>query len=65
MRPFLRFHIWLANRITWVQYPGLERQPPPEYFLNERPMSGKARAWVWFFVFWGLVCLASLIGNLL
>jgi len=65
MRVFFRLHIWLANRITWVQFPGLERQLPPEYFdAPKRRMTGKQRAWMWFFVFWGLVVLASILGNL-
>ena len=67
MRLGYRFQAWLADRITWVQYPGLQRLDTSDHAYFSASLSNskkrKRNAWTAFFVFWGLVVLASILGT--
>jgi len=63
----MRAHEWLADRVDWIQYPRVVYAPgqSPPRFSWYRRLNRKQRGWVFFFVFWGLVCLLSIYGNLI
>jgi hypothetical protein len=52
----MRIHEWLADHVSWVQYPSPRRsnfEPLWVVLRNEyRRMSRRQRAWVWFLIFW-------------
>ena len=67
----LRIHEWLADRLTWVQYPKPTAYRPPR--VSARPslsyrwlaLSRAGKGWVLFAVFWGSVVALSIYGNLI
>jgi hypothetical protein len=62
LRLTTRVHEWLAERVPWIQFPDLRRDA---VFQRERlPLTRKQRAWLAFAVFWSLVVLLSIYGNL-
>lgn len=60
-----RLHEWLADRVSWIQYPHIRdynRKPPKPTYAQ---MSEKQRGWFWFRVFWGSVICLAIYGNLI
>ncbi len=64
MRLTTRIHEWLAERVSWIQYPNVTMLPERRRFRYQN-LSGKQRAWFWFAMFWGGVILFSIYGNLI
>ena len=64
MRLKTRIHEWLAERVSWIQYPDLRAQRRGLVW-RYRMLSGKQRAWFCFAVFWSLAILLSIYGNLI
>lgn len=64
MRLKTRIHEWLAERVSWIQYPhtrlGWRR---PTLLSRYRNLSGKQRGWLVFAIFWTLVIALSIYGN--
>lgn len=61
MRLQVRIHEWLADRISWVQYPKVRPAAPvqasPSLWRQYRNLRRKQRAWVWFGLFWGSIAV--------
>lgn len=59
-----RIHEWLADRVSWIQYPNVRLLPlhAPRCW---RDLSGKQRAWAWFGIAWACVIAFSIYGNLI
>ena len=67
MRLTTRVHEWLAERVSWVQYPDARFGNDPRFSLSNwlSRRTWKQRWWLAFAVFWGsLICL-SIYGNLI
>lgn len=64
MRLQVRIHEWLADRISWVQYPKVRPaatlQAPPGIWRQYCNLTRKQRAWLWFGALWGSI--AALIA---
>lgn len=64
MRLTTRIHEWLAERVTWIQFPvhryGYYRPTLYERFQN---LSGKQRAWTVCGLFWAAVVFCSIVGR--
>jgi hypothetical protein len=61
-----RIQDWLADRISWVQYPNIRDVPTydraPSASQRFAHMSYRQRYWLYFWVFWGLVVAVSFLG---
>jgi hypothetical protein len=67
MRLRTRLHEWLADRVTWVQYPDLRKEMVYRPTLGQRwhALSTAGKGWVLFVVFWDGLILISIWGNTL
>lgn len=68
MRLKTRIHEWLADRISWVQYPQITPvRPNPRRTLSYRwsVLTARERGWVYFAIFWSAVVALSVYGNLI
>jgi len=65
MRLKTRIHEWLADHVSWVQYPTYKREYSPSLLYRYQVLTGKERGWFWFFVFWGCVVALSIFGNII
>lgn len=64
MRLTTRIHEWLADHVSWVQYPGVTIVPLRRPFrLSD--LTWKQRWWVAFCIFWGSIIALSIYGNLI
>lgn len=56
---------WLADRVSWVQYPRMRLTVKRFVPLDERwrRMTAKQRGWVYFAAFWGSLIALSISGN--
>lgn len=61
MRLVTRVHEWLADNVSWIQYPNVHLLPQRR--IGWRYLSGKQKAWLTFAIFWGCVILFSIYGN--
>lgn len=64
MRLKTRIHEWLADHVTWIQYPNVTMLPERSRF-RFRDLSGKQKWWAAVFTFWALMILLSVYGNLI
>lgn len=37
-----RFHEWVAERVSWVQYPNVRTEPDAPFFKHQMPASTRA-----------------------
>ena len=65
MRLRTRIHEWLADRISWVQYPDPRTGLLRPRTLVERwdNLSRSGKGWILLFAFWGALILLSIWGN--
>ncbi len=69
MRLSLRIHEWLADHVSWVQYPVI-RPAADRHRLRRsvRPwnvLTWRQKGWRVFWLFWGAVLGLSIYGNLI
>lgn len=63
MRLKTRIHEWMADHVSWVQYPNVrEYRKPRRSYLS---LDEKQRGWLLFVIFWGGVIALSIFGNLI
>lgn len=62
MRLKTRVHEWLADHVSWIQYPNVTMLPERRPF-RLRDLSGKQRAWFYTGCAWLLVFLLAIYGN--
>lgn len=56
---------WLADRVSWVQYPRMRLNVRRPWTLQSwwGSLTGKERGWVYFAAFWGSLIALSIWGN--
>jgi kynureninase len=65
-RVLFRLHDWLADHVSWVQYPRWRPAPPgPGLVYWWQRATYKQRSWVVFAAFWGLAVLLAVYGNVI
>lgn len=65
MRVTTRIHEWLAERVSFIQYPDA-RFPQERRFMSRiRNLTSKQRWWLAFALGWGSVIAFSVYGNLI
>lgn len=63
MRITTRIHEFLADHISWVQYPEIRQSHrSPSLYRQFEQLSRKEKAWVYFSVFWGVIAFVGLFG---
>ncbi len=68
MRLKTRIHEWLADRISWVQYPRMtpmRRDPRRSLYWRWSVMTRRQHGWALFWLFWGSMVALSIYGNLI
>ena len=64
----VRVHEWLADRVSWVQYPDLRKEhqrqlhPQPSLWWRYKRMTWREVGWFWFWIFWSVVALFAFTG---
>jgi hypothetical protein len=68
MRLKTRIHEWLADRVSWVQYPKItpaRRGARGSLYWRWSVMTRREHGWALFWVFWGGVVALSIYGNVI
>lgn len=64
MRLKTRIHEWLADHVSWIQYPNVTLMPlQQQRLLRFGDLSGKQRAWLITLAFWAFVIFVGLYGS--
>lgn len=62
MQLTIKIHEWLADHVSWIQYPNVTMLPERRRF-RFRDLTWKQRWWVAFALFWGSVILVAVYGS--
>jgi hypothetical protein len=62
MRLKTRIHEWLAEHVSWIQYPGVTLMPLHRRF-HWNDLDGKEKAWAITLGIWALVIFLALYSG--